>query len=439
MKSHNSNKENIWTFNNIFNNYYCFCKGLNCSNIQVPQRCKYLFYVNIIDKNRYIYKKTDYLFIDFIFRIMPPDDTYPVFEKMKRKHFPVHYITERKDIYNKYCYNIKNCLTIILINEKAYSNYGDSLEKYYDLILKLKAVISGKIIAFHCISNLFYYLEYLTYIAVGHGVCYFKYFLYNKNRLYGINKNNKILLPPSNKIISIAKKYGWKDKDIIKINLPRWDKYNKYNKKRFFIKKKEELKTNSIFIMFTWRDIKKKKNISSLYIKNIFKLLTNYILKRELIKKNLILYFSLHRYMIDKYKKIFESITNKNHYITFIKQTQISECLSKTNLAVSDFSSIIFDLMYRKKPIIIYIPDAKDPQIKYNYTQDYIDLINYLKDKTILFENIYFTIEETVDKIVYYINNNFILDIKLKKLYDDFGFKVGNNINKFIKYLKNLK
>ena len=40
--------------------------------------------------------------------------------------------------------------------------------------------------------------------------------------------------------------------------------------------------------------------------------------------------------------------------------------------------------MYRRKPIIIFIPDANDPQIKYNYRKDYIDLINYLKDKTIL-------------------------------------------------------
>ena len=33
-----------------------------------------------------------------------------------------------------------------------------------------------------------------------------------------IKKNNKILIPPSDKIIVISKKFGWEDKDIIKIN-----------------------------------------------------------------------------------------------------------------------------------------------------------------------------------------------------------------------------
>ena len=279
LKNHNSICENQWKYKNLFNNYYCFCKGHNCSNIEIPQGCKFFFYIYIIDNNRYIYRKTDYLFIDFIFSYMPPDDTYPVFEKMKSKHFPVHYITESKDIYNKYCYNITNCLIIISINQYTFYKFGDLLEKYINLLLKLKAVISGKISAYNYISKLFYYLEYITYIAVGHGVCYFKSFLYQKNRLYGIYKNNKILIPPSNIIINIAKKYGWKDKDIIKINLPRWDKFNQKN---LFKNLKEELNKNSIFIMFTWRDIKPNMTISSLYIKNIFNLLKNDILNREI-------------------------------------------------------------------------------------------------------------------------------------------------------------
>ena len=49
----------------------------------------------------------------------------------------------------------------------------------------------------------------------------------------------------------------------------------------------------------------------------------------------------------------------------------------KTNLAVSDFSSIVFDLMYRKKPIIIYIPDANDPNIKKIIKQNIFYIFNH--------------------------------------------------------------
>ena len=58
--------ENKWTFINIFNNYFCSCKGMNCLFSKISQKCKYYFYVNIIDNNRNIYQKNEYLFIDFI-------------------------------------------------------------------------------------------------------------------------------------------------------------------------------------------------------------------------------------------------------------------------------------------------------------------------------------------------------------------------------------
>ena len=143
------------------------------------------------------------------------------------------------------------------------------MQKYFSLFLKVKAVISARVAIYHPIQDLFYNLENSTFIAVGHGVCYFKYHLYSKYQIYGINRNNKIVLPDSEPIISIAKKYGWKDKDIIKSNLPRWDKYNNENIHKSEESKGNKSKTNSIFIMFTWRHIKKK--ISKDYLKNIIK------------------------------------------------------------------------------------------------------------------------------------------------------------------------
>ena len=90
-----------------------------------------------------------------------------------------------------------------------------------------------------------------------------------------------MVLPPSKKIIDIAKKYGWNDNNIIKICLPKWYKYNNY--KNNIINK-----TKSIFIMFTWRNLKKKDYlISPSYIKNIINLLNNVILLSTLKKYNI--------------------------------------------------------------------------------------------------------------------------------------------------------
>jgi hypothetical protein len=423
--------EDEWIFENIFNHYFCFCKGINCFISKISQNCKYYFYLNIIDENINVYNKTDFLFIDYIFKDQSSDDTYPVFQIMEKQGFPVHYITEKKDIYNKYCFKFKynECQEIITLDKESYSLYGDFLEKYLLLILKLKAVISCKLKAVNYISNLFYNLGYITYISIGHGICYFKEYLYSENRLYGKKMNDKILIPPSKKIISIAKKYGWEDENIIKYNLPRWDKFNNYN---------GNISNNSIFIMFTWRSIRKNKKISTYYIENIISLLTNYKLIKILKEKNIALYFSFHRFFIYKYNNSSKSILKKNKYIKIIDQNEISNVLSKASLVISDFSSIIFDIMYRRKPFIIYIPDGNDENIKEIYSKEYYELINSMKNGSIPFENKYFHLNETLEKIIYYVKNNFHLETNLEKFYDSFELRKEDSIDKLIQYLNNL-
>ena len=434
LKRHNALNENKWYFKNVFNNYFCFCRGEFCLKFNVSQKCKYYFYLYIIDKNRNLYEKTDYLFVDFIFAELNSDDVFPVFKKMVEQNFQVHYITEKVEIYNEFCYKNKDYLTIIPVNKENYTINGDFLEKYLTLFLKLKAVISGRGQGFNYATNIFYNLEYIIYVGVGHGVSFFKYFLYSEYETYGIKQNDKLLIPPSDKILSIPKRYGWSNDNIIKINLPRWDKYN-INEN--FFNNNNIIKNNSIFIMFTWRDIKKKKSISSYYFKNIINLIENKRLYKELEKNNILLYFTFH-HLLNKYINIYKQKYKNDVYINFLDEKDISDCLAKTSLVVSDFSSIIFDIIFRKKPFVIYIPDANDPVIGDIYTTNYYNLIKQMKNGSIEFENKYFDLNETVDKIIYYINNKFKLDIKLEKFYDSFQLKNINSTNEFIYYLINL-
>ena len=436
LKREYSLKDNSWKFENILGDYFCFSQGQKILNLNCAQACKFNFYINIIDNSRNLYLKTDYFFVDFIFSELSSDDVYPIFEEMKKKNYPVHYITEKLNIYKKFCENDKECLTIIPITKQNYYQYGDFIQKYLTLLLKLKALISGKYSCYKNISILFYNIEYITYISIGHGVCYFKDYLYKDDRLYGNQRNDKILIPPSKKIIYFAKKYGWKDEDIIKLNLPRWEKYNKE------ILSNDNINLNftnqSILIMFTWRQLKSKKEISNHYINNSILLLKNINLQKAMAQYNTTLYFTFHRYILNKYKSLYNTILSRNKFINYVEQNEISDCLSKTSLVVSDFSSIIFDYMYRRKPFIIYIPDANDPDIRNIYKEDYYQLIESLKNGTIDFENKFFDIKSTVEKIIYYIKNNFIIDKKLSEFYDSFELKQGPSINNFINYLNNL-
>ena len=138
--------------------------------------------------------------------------------------------------------------------------------------------------------------------------------------------------------------------------------------------------------------------------------------------------------MIEEYKLLFI----KNKLIKYINQEQILECLTKTDLVITDFSSIIFDIMIRNKPYIIYIPDSNDPNIDNIYNETYCNIIKRLRNGTINFQNRFFNVESTVNKILYYINNNFVLEPSLLNFYNKLNLTGGNNTNNFIIYLKNL-
>ena len=291
--------------------------------------------------------------------------------------------------------------------------------------MKLKQVISSVGVNIDFINNLFYNIDYISYICIGHGVSFFKYYLYKK--YYGPSNFDKLLIPDSNRLTSVALKYGWKEENLIKLNLPRWDKYN-------FANKLGNLNSNSIFIMFTWRELKTNGKISKYYIKNIIKLVKKKKLIKNLLKHNITLYFSLHHKML-QYKNIFEKIGNLN----FIEENNIGECLSKTKLVISDYSSIIFDMIYQRKPYIIYIPDAKDNEIKENYLDISYNIINQFKYNEFKFENVFLDISATINKIIYYIDNNFKLDRNLRKFYNTFNFTKSFVIDDLINSLLNIK
>ena len=419
-------KENIWFFNNIYNDYFCFFKFNKISDFlynNISQKCKYYLYLNIIDINRNIYNKTDYLFADFSSPETAPGEAFLIFNEMRKQNLKVHYMTKREDIYKNFSnYNITSKNNIIF--DSQYIN-GNFLEKYLEIILKLKSTISGAKI--FSINNLFYNIEYITYICLGHGISYLKDFLYID--YYSRNIYNKILIPNSNILISNAKKYGWLDSNIIKIGLPRWDIFSYYNRKI------NSSKSRSIFMMFTWRDLKKDNNqshISQFYFKNIIELINNYALDIILKDNNITLHFCLH-HMLEKYKPLL----NINKNIKYIDQTEIIEYLINSDLIITDFSSVIFDFIFRKKPYIIFIPDSEDVDLQNIYSKPYYDKINYLKNGS-FFENRFIKVKNVVDKIIYYINNNFELDLKMSNFYDYINLKSENNINNFIKYLKNL-
>ena len=419
---------NEWKFLNIFNHYFCLCRGINClhhfflNKNNSTQICKYKFYLNLLEENKNLYNKTDYLLADFPYDSGSLDDAYYVFKKLINLKKNAYYMTINKNILKKK--HITFSTNIIKYN---FIN-GDFLEKYFSLLLRLKAVISGA--EYFSFYNLFFYIEYITFISLTHGLNYFKSYLFKS--YYGNTRYNKIVISSSEKIISLAINNGWKEKDLIKICLPKWDHFDKTKRK------KSKNHDKSIFFFFTWRiwkpNIKIEEKLKSEYFKNIKKLMKNKMLLNSLKQNGITLYFCLH-HMLEIYKNM---LNFGNNNIRFINQNQIMSCIINSNMLVTDFSSIIFEFMYQKKPFVMFIPDSDDLNIDSFYIQDYYDLIKKLKEGSIVFMNKYFSINQVVDKIIYYINNNFKVEQNIIDFYKSFNLTCGNNTNKFINYLENL-
>ena len=393
---------------------------LNKNN--ATQICKYKFYLHLIEENKHLYNKTDYLLADFPYDSGSLDDAYPVFKKLINLKKNAYYLTINKNILKKKHFKFSN--HIIKYN---FIN-GDFLEKYFSLLLRLKAVISGA--EYFSFYNLFFYIEYITFISLTHGLNYFKSYLFKS--YYGNTRYNKIVISSSEKIISLAINNGWKEKDLIKICLPKWDHFDKTKRK------KTKNHDKSIFFFFTWRiwkpNIKVEEKLKSEYFKNIKELMNNEMLLNSLKQNGLTLYFCLH-HMLEIYK---EMLNFGNNNVRFINQNQIMSCIINSNMLVTDFSSIIFEFMYQKKPFVMFIPDSNDPNIDSFYIQNYYELIKNLKEGSIDFMNKYFSINQVVDKIIYYINNNFKVEKDINDFYKSFNLTCGNNTIKFINSLNSI-
>ena len=522
-----------WYFKNIYNDHFCFCVGTSCL-LNIDQKCKQLSYISIIDHNQHLYEKKDYLFVDFIFQEYSYDDTYPVFKEMYEKNYSVHYLTENLKILDTYCSRKQKCDPVLFVHRGNYTINGDFVEKYLTLFLKLKAVVCSRQLNFY--NNIFYITDYITYITIGHSILYFKFFSEDKD-IIDKRKFDKIILPPSERVIKLAKLFGWEDNDILQINFPRWDKYNIFHNTNSsllrrseekivgekdtrinnftnnysniiningnitnnisslnktsgivvfnnnvtnkiinkitnettikisnesinsitnvtkiqdnnettneitniittFIPKKEE---RYIFMMFSWRNIMKECEISNFYFDNITKILENEKLYKALEEENVILFFTIHGLVINKYRNTYKSLLYYKKHMKFIEQSEIANAIAKSELIITDFSSLMFDFIYKRKPYIFYIPDIDDRDLDEIYKPEYYQFYEKLKDGKIRFENLVYSVKEVVNKIIFYINNNFILEDNIKSFYDSFGIKIGNNTDKLINYLINLK
>lgn len=151
-----------------------------------------------------------------------------------------------------------------------------------------------------------------------------------------------------------------------------------------------DIKTKQVLIMPTWRNwlampSKRKQFIlhedaskEDLFLKSDFyiqwkKLLNSPALKNIALQYNLDIVFYPHRNM-QKYLKWFKDNDN-DILVADWKEYGIQKLIKESGILITDYSSVFFDFIYMKKPVIFYQFDVNQYR-KYQYKEGYFDYKN---------------------------------------------------------------
>ncbi len=367
-------------------------KILEKNNLYIPKICK-----KQLPKNqRYIL-----CFDDLFDGITECIDAYTFFQWCQKNNIP-----------SKYVIHPKNPLVQKIRKEKdvIFSDAQTFFMNSADILSKSKYVLTS--FGLYKRNRYIKKLPWIKYIFIDHGVEYFKKPFYIETdfdyRLSGFIPTHRTFI----------KKGLWKNKQI-NVGLPRWDNLQKkHNKNR------------EIFVFFTWRKSINNTKYFSLYKKRILNFLSSNKLLTLLNKNNITLNVALHHELFTQTNGIdFSKYTN----INFIEGTYFPY-INRSSLVITDMSSLVFDFMFLDIPAIFY---RFDDDIRYPDKRDRLNAKSAKSHDKELY-NVFYDEDSVIQKISYYIQNNFILEPEYKKINDSLFWEKENICEHLYEKIKNL-
>ncbi|HPF83122.1 MAG TPA: CDP-glycerol glycerophosphotransferase family protein [Bacilli bacterium] len=208
----------------------------------------------------------------------------------------------------------------------------------------------------------------------------------------------------------VKNNFGYKDNQVKYLGFPRFDNLdidNKFNKKQ-------------ILLMPTWRTYISRTNIDftqTEYFKKYNSLINNKQLINFLEENDIKLYFYLHRNM-QKYVDKFD-IKSKNIIVDY--NIDIQDLFKESALMITDYSSVSFDFVYMKKPLIYYQFDKNEFRKK--HVQE--GYFSYERDG---FGNVLEDEEDVVSNIIVNYKNDYKLSKRYEKRIEEF-FEIRDKDN----------
>lgn len=325
------------------------------------------------------------------------------------------------------------------INEKFSKKERKNVIRYGSLKHKIAFLKSKKVITSDSVFNDYcpfkksirWYRDITNYdlIYLQHGILYA-----NLVRMYGkeYTEISKIVISSEFEKQNLIKNYKYNEEDLICAGMPRFD----MEKDNLKIRQESKNSVKKIIYAPSWRkylvgELVNRSRLanmsemqqSSFYKKNI-EILTSERLKKILKDNDIIFEFKLHP-NFSCYKELFQEACSEN-----IRLGKDEVSPQRYDMLITDYSSFQFDFIKHDIPIIYFVPDL--PEFKAGlHTYRKLDLP--LEEA---FGDVTYTSEDLINKIEYYIKNNFDVEPKYKERMDNFFFDISNSRDKIYNALK---
>lgn len=380
----------------------------------------FFFLIKIIPKSKNILVFGDRGGIRFA------DNSRYLFFYLNKNHseFRCIWITKNPEIYNL----LKNLNYEVCFSNSIKGIYYCLIAKWHlfnfieDDIHKIITTFSNSILLWHGVLP-----KKLN--SINHKRNIVNNFIYKRIKKYFVYPNEKL----AKNIIDRFPKYKY---DLLKSNLPRNIHLEK-NSETFLTNNEEKIikeivsSKKKIYGYFpTWRE-----DGLEIFrdIKNLHKLQN---LNDALKKTNSIMLLKKHmnsekkdgnRRYNPEIEKIILKLKNLDSFIFADFDTDLNSILTKCDYLITDYSGVVFDYLYLKRPIILYVPDYEEFLIKNGFN------LNILK------KNIS-RVAKNINDLIFLIENSSIYNKKFEKnklILLDQIFPIKNDgINQILKVLR---
>ncbi|NMB18956.1 MAG: hypothetical protein GX984_05830 [Erysipelothrix sp.] len=219
----------------------------------------------------------------------------------------------------------------------------------------------------------------------------------------------------------IRDNWNYSEDEIAVTGFSRWD---------LLVDKSSQINQKKIFVMPTWRTwLEGLSNIdfvnTDYYIKYT-SLLGSSKLNNILLENDLQLHFLLHP-KFQEYMGEF-STCQSNIKIRSYSSTKINQEVMESSLLISDYSSVTWDMFYMRKPVVFF---QFDHDTYNHYEGSYLDMDSELFGERVI------NVDELINVISNYVDNQFTLQPQFDELYERyFKYNDNNNSRRIFKEIK---